>query len=203
MEISKFIQKIMISGAVLHLLFVGVMSQGDVQLEGTVKDFKPFALVFPHYALSSCISNMNEVFGKYTECVLQNAHTGMQTCKKGDIFAYEAPGIRRNLYYMAGTGILCYILLFIMEFRVIRTLIYLTSEKSKLQMPPAKADDRPIDGDVTAEKDRVAEMTNEDLKTHDLVLKDLTKLYGRTVAVNQISVGVQGFVISINEKLAF
>lgn len=163
-----------------------------------VEDFEAFALVFPHYALSSCISNMNEVLGEYTECVQQNPHTGPQTCKKGDIFAYDKPGIRRNLYYMAGTAIVGYVLLFIMEFRVIRTLIYFVNRKFKLKLPPAGS----IDGDVTTEKDRVAEMTDDDLQTHDLVLKDLTKLYGETVAVNQISVGVQGFVILNNKNIS-
>lgn len=176
------------------------MSQDDLQLKGMVDDFKPYVLVFPHYALSGCIANMNEVFGKYIECVSQNAHTGRNTCKKGDIFAYDAPGIRMNLYYMAGTGIVCYILLFIMEFRVIRTLIYLTSGKFKSESPPnenaAGANDVPVADDVTAEKDRVAALTNDDMQTHDLVLKDLTKLYGKTAAVNGISVGIQGFVKS-------
>lgn len=188
------------------LIFVGVMSQDDLQLKGMVDDFKPYVLVFPHFALSSCISNMNEVFGKYTDCVLRNAHTGMDACKKGDIFAYHEPGIRRNLYYMAGTGIVCYILLFLVEFRIIRALIYSTSGKSELKSPPASEDDKPNDDkDVTAEKDRVKEMADEDLRTHDLVLRDLTKSYGRTVAVNQISVGIRGFVIHIfrDETLMF
>lgn len=171
------------------------MCQDDVNLKGMVADFEPFALIFPHYALSKCISNMNEVFGTYTECVLQNVNTGKKTCKKGDIFAYDAPGIRRNLYYMAATAIVCYVLLFIMEFRVIRTLIYCTRGKSKSKLPPKNADDVPIDDDVQGEKDRVAELTDEDLQAQDLVLKDLTKLYGRTMAVNEISLGIHRFVI--------
>lgn len=178
------------------LLFIGAMSQDDLLLKGMVDDFKPFILVFPHYALSSAISNMNEVFGKYTECVLQNAHVGKQACRKGDIFAYDEPGILRNLYYMAATGIVCYILLFIIEFRIIRDLIYFTSRKSKLKLPSTNADDGAIDDDVTAENQRVAEMKADDLQMHDLVLKDLTKLYGKFSAVNQISVGIKGFVFS-------
>lgn len=176
------------------LLFVGVMDQDDLSLKGMVDDFKPYVLVFPHYALSSCIWNMNEVFGKYTECVLQNAYS-KGTCVKGDIFAYDEPGIRRNLYYMAGAGIVCYVLLFFMEFRIIRCLIYWISRKSKLKLPPRNAENGPIDDDVTAEKDRVAGMTTDDLQTHDLVLKDLTKLHGQVVAVNQVSVGIKGCVL--------
>lgn len=47
-----------------------------------------------------------------------------------------------------------------------------------------------MDEDVRAESDRVILMSDNELKHGNLVLKNLTKYYGRKIAVNQLNLGV-------------
>lgn len=47
-----------------------------------------------------------------------------------------------------------------------------------------------IDDDVQDEQKRISEMTTQQIATHNLVLKNMTKKYNNVLAVNQISVVV-------------
>lgn len=49
-----------------------------------------------------------------------------------------------------------------------------------------------MDDDVKEEKRRVDAMTPNDLKENNLVLKNLSKVYRRFLAVNQLSLAIQG-----------
>lgn len=168
--------------------------QNELQIS-TADDLEKYISYIPHYALSKCLLIMDKLFGEHTLCLLKNAHTGQQKCKKGEIFAWGESGILDTLIQMATTGIVCYVLLFLMESRIVRDLIY-CKRNSKEKPPPANAeDDGAIDDDVNKEKERVAEMTSDDFNMHDLVLKDLTKFHGDFLAINQISIGIKGFVL--------
>ena len=48
-----------------------------------------------------------------------------------------------------------------------------------------------IDCDVINEKNKVESMTPQDLKTNNLIIKNLTKFYGDFLAVKGISVAVK------------
>lgn len=143
---------------------------------------------------------MDKLFGEYALCILRNRYVGEQECRKNEVFAWGETGILDSLVQMAKTGMVCYVLLAIMESRIISDVIYLARKYIKFKLPPAKANDGDVDNDVMAETDRVAQMTASDFKTHDLVLKDLTKLHGKHPAINHLSIGIGGFVFQWNRK---
>lgn len=53
------------------------------------------------------------------------------------------------------------------------------------------------DDDVAAEKLRVDSMTENELKSETLTMQDVSKFYGRFLAVNQISFGVKRWVFCV------
>lgn len=57
--------------------------------------------------------------------------------------------------------------------------------------------DEPIDFDVVQEKNRVKEMSVPDINDHNLVLTELSKSYGKFVAVHDMSIAVEPFVLHI------
>lgn len=117
-------------------------------------------------------------------------------CSETGTYAYEEPGIGRNLIYMFVTGIVCFIILLIFEYRVFEGIAYAIA--GMWQGKPKKAQEDDYDDDVFAEKERVQEMTKDDLQANNLVLKDLSKYYGNFLAVNQLSIAVQRCVLKQN-----
>lgn len=85
---------------------------------------------------------------------------------------------------MTATGIVFFMILFIIEFRVFSLIFYSISNASL-------SGSIRIDDDVKEEETRVAAMTIEDLQENNLVLQKITKSYGKLLAVNQVSVAVQ------------
>lgn len=93
---------------------------------------------------------------------------------------------------MGTTGILFFVLLLIIEYRVFAGLIYYI--RSFLQRKlPSMSQNGEIDDDVNEEKRRVKGMTLNDLETNNLVLQSLSKFYGKFLAVNQISIGIKRY----------
>lgn len=105
-------------------------------------------------------------------------------------YAFEEPGIGRNLLYMVGTGLLCFFILLIIEYRVFEGVLYYLRSFFERKLPPASVEGE-IDNDVDDEKNRVKQMTFADLHENNLVLQSLSKFYGKFLAVNQISIGIK------------
>lgn len=62
-----------------------------------------------------------------------------------------------------------------------------------------------MDDDVRAEKEKVDKISNAELKNGNLVLRKLTKTYKKTLAVNQLDLGVDnaecfGLLVSFQKK---
>lgn len=114
--------------------------------------------------------------------IIQSLETGT--------YAFEEPGIGRNLIYMVATGIVSFLVLLIIEYRVFEGVTYYLHSFFERKLPLMTVEGE-IDTDVDAEKKRVKQMTMADLETNNLVLQSLTKFYGSFLAVNQISIGIQ------------
>lgn len=52
-------------------------------------------------------------------------------------------------------------------------------------------DEYKIDSDVKLEKAIISNMTKDQMKQYSLVVKDMSKFYGKYLAVNQLSVSVK------------
>ncbi|CAL8072882.1 unnamed protein product [Orchesella dallaii] len=107
---------------------------------------------------------------------------------------WKAPGIGRNLLFLFLVGVLCFSLLFIIESKLIEKILY--RNEAKKYKGGKKEDERdPMaleDSDVVAEKSRIRETNLSQLYTTDnMVLRDLTKYYGKFLAVDNLCLGVQ------------
>lgn len=107
-----------------------------------------------------------------------------------DYFAWDEPGITRDIVYMFGVGTTFFIILLMIEYRIVAAIIYFLRTCCQRKQPIDLNDTGRIDSDVQDEKTKVAEMTKTDIECHNLVLKDMSKLYGEFLAVNQMSVKV-------------
>lgn len=104
-----------------------------------------------------------------------------------DPFAWKEPGIGRTLTYFAVTGFTYFATLLIVEYRLFNGIIYYIRGLFNGKLPH----DYEIDTDVQIEKDRVVAMTKDDIKSNNLVLNQVSKFYGKFLAVNQISIGIE------------
>lgn len=107
-------------------------------------------------------------------------------------YAFEEPGIGRNLIYMGVTGVVFFLILLIIEYRVFEGLTYYIRSFFERKLPPMTVNGE-LDNDVDDEKKRVKQMTMADLRANNLVLQSLSKFYGKFLAVNQISIGIRRY----------
>lgn len=91
---------------------------------------------------------------------------------------------------MITTGSVFFVLLLIIEYRVFAGLNYFVCSFFARELPSPSVNNV-ADSDVIAEKQKVNAMTYLDLVTNNLVLQNLSKFYGKFLAVNQISIGIK------------
>lgn len=93
---------------------------------------------------------------------------------------------------MVATGCIFFSILLIIEYRVFEGISYYIGSffERQLPVPLAHGD---IDTDVENEKERVKQMKIADLRANNLVLQSLSKYYGKFLAVNQLSIGIQRY----------
>ncbi|XP_067683603.1 phospholipid-transporting ATPase ABCA3-like [Haliotis asinina] len=168
-----------------------------------------FSIVFPHYCLGKCFSEMyvNKVvadtciklkydilcpMGVPMPCCKGNC--GGDTCLKfySNYLEWDTPGIGRFLIFMLLQGCVFIALTLCIEYQIPQRIWYFLRPKE------VNADDivhmenvEDEDNDVAAEKQRVASSSPTKSEADDaLVLKNLYKRYGNFVAVDHISVGI-------------
>lgn len=95
---------------------------------------------------------------------------------------------------MSLTGIGFFIILLITEYSLISSSIYSIKNLFKSTISRNESDE-PIDFDVVQEKNRVKAMSETDIKNHNLVLMEMSKLYGKFVAVYDMSIAVEQLVL--------
>ncbi|XP_055683327.1 phospholipid-transporting ATPase ABCA3 isoform X3 [Lutzomyia longipalpis] len=155
-------------------------------------------LLFPHFALSNGLSNLNTLNTfiplcntlcnwPSEECCMPQLPD--QCCVQG-YFDFTDPGIGRDLVYMAVVGVIMFGILLIKETRVLEGVFYRGKKAIEAPIPETEEESGLLDSDVQAEKNRIREMTLADIENHNLILKDMTKYYGKFLAVNQLCVGV-------------
>ncbi|XP_053687488.1 phospholipid-transporting ATPase ABCA3-like [Sabethes cyaneus] len=153
-------------------------------------------MIFPLFALSESLSNINVLTTTRTVCneqcqtmpfcTEQLMCTLFPTCCDTEIFTWDPKGINRQLMYMGGIGMLGFIVLFAIEYRLIKRIF---GRRLFAQRPPVE--DTNMDDDVLSEKERVTTMSAEQISSKNLVMRNLSKYYKRLLAVNQLNVSVE------------
>ncbi|XP_065074347.1 phospholipid-transporting ATPase ABCA3-like [Ochlerotatus camptorhynchus] len=154
-------------------------------------------MIFPLFALSHALSNMNIASTTLRICEAQCSIIPGCTekiiceqfpnCCGVEIFSFEPNGINRNLLFMTGLGLVCFAILMIIEYRVLNKVF---DNLTSMKKTPALSSNN-MDADVLAEKERVSNMTMNEISATNLVLRDVTKYYKKFPAVNQLSVSVE------------
>ncbi|KAG5879181.1 hypothetical protein JTB14_037439 [Gonioctena quinquepunctata] len=102
-----------------------------------------------------------------------------------DYFKWEAPGILRNVLFSCITGLILFIILLVIEYRVCSGICQYSSKKRPVDVPNE-------DSDVRVEKQKIRNATEMDNKTsHVLALRDLTKYYKKQLVVNGLCLGLK------------
>lgn len=103
-------------------------------------------------------------------------------------FDWEEPGIGRDITYMILEGTLTFSVLLLLEYRLIAVVIYKIKRLPSADVKPIE--DSIIDSDVLEEIYRVKAMPKTEIESTSLVVQDMTKIYGKFLAVNQLSIAV-------------
>lgn len=109
----------------------------------------------------------------------------------------EETGIGYPLVYMFGTGIGNFLFILLIEYCHFHKCFSCPSP----QLPPSAMAYN--DNDVNEEKQNVGAMSLEDLKTYNVVLRNMSKFYGRFLAVNRISVRISRYILCQTVKTYF
>lgn len=109
----------------------------------------------------------------------------MQQCRQISYFSWDE-GVGRNITFMVIVGAVLFFILFVKELGLLRFILI----RCRAREPP-ELNMKDMDSDVLAEMQRIKLLTKEQIKSRNVVIKDMTKYFGNFLAVNQISVGIQ------------
>lgn len=191
------------------VIFTGIflLKYSEFNLKDVAETLEWFYMIFPHFALSHSLNNINLALTIQQICEAQCDAMPFCTdnllcsfdkrCCDTDIFSFQPNGISRNLLYMLAVGIVSFTILLLKELRYLNMNI--TCKNPCLKAPIASITESKEtvaineDSDVADEKQRIASFEQHDLIDHTLVLKAVSKYYGSFCAVKEISLVVQDF----------
>lgn len=105
-------------------------------------------------------------------------------CNSLNTYGWNENGIGIHLIYLASFGTFFFIVLFLLEAFIFNSESHRNSSQALTN----------VDTDVMKERNRVKNIRDHELKSHFLVVRNLTKYYGSKLAVNQISFAVAGWI---------
>lgn len=111
-----------------------------------------------------------------------------EQCCVLNYFAWQSPGIASDIVFLLSAGLIAFILLFVIEFKVLTNLI-LGSEYNEKNMPPELR--HTLDPDVWTEKMQVRALEKSQILKYGLVAKDLCKFYREHFAVKRLCLRVK------------
>ncbi|XP_037723613.1 ATP-binding cassette sub-family A member 3 isoform X1 [Drosophila subpulchrella] len=152
--------------------------------------------IFPHFSLAMSLNKVYTNTATRNACAKAGAIPPIllcelvpQCCNIKPFFAWEEPGVLPETIYMTVTGVVFFLIIIVLEFRLINELMF--KIRLMLSKPPPPPAEGHLDDDVANERERIIHMSSDELVTKNLVLDRVTKYYGQFLAVNQVSLCVQ------------
>ncbi|XP_017056192.1 phospholipid-transporting ATPase ABCA3 isoform X3 [Drosophila ficusphila] len=152
--------------------------------------------IFPHFSLAMGLNKVYTNTATRNACAKAGALPPIllcelvpQCCNIKPFFAWEEPGVLPETLYMTVTGIVFFLVIIVLEFRLINELMF--KIRQMMTKPPPPPPEGHLDDDVANERQRILHMSSDELVTKNLVLDRVTKYYGQFLAVNQVSLCVQ------------
>lgn len=106
-----------------------------------------------------------------------------------DFFSTEYPGMGKHLYRMVITGFVSWAIIFLIEFLSRKNLTWNACQRIE-NINNNELEDENLDCDVLEEQRLVKRLKDKELAQYNLVIKDLSKSYGKYTAVKEMSVAV-------------
>ncbi|KAL1392905.1 hypothetical protein pipiens_012130 [Culex pipiens pipiens] len=169
------------------VIFTGIflLKYSEFNLKDVAETLEWFYMVFPHFALSHSLNNINlaltiqQICDAQCEampfCTEKLLCTFDKRCCDTDLFSFQPNGISRNLVYMLACK------------KPWRNTPIAAESSSKETIVINE------DTNVTEEHQRIALLSEEELPNHTLVLKEVSKYYGSFLAVNNLSLAVEDY----------
>ncbi|XP_055624100.1 phospholipid-transporting ATPase ABCA3-like isoform X2 [Toxorhynchites rutilus septentrionalis] len=191
------------------VIFTGIflLKYSEFNLKDVAETMEWFYMIFPHFALSHSLNNINLALTIKQICDAQCEAMPFCTenllcsfdkrCCDTEIFSFRSNGISRNLVYMLAVGFVSFAALLCKELVVINCKINFRKPWNCVPIASTSGSKQTIvlenDSDVLDEKQRVHSFSDTELDNHTLVVKDVSKYYGSFLAVNQMSLAVEDY----------
>ncbi|XP_053689795.1 phospholipid-transporting ATPase ABCA3-like [Sabethes cyaneus] len=184
-----------------------LLKYSEFNLKDVAETLEWIYLIFPHFALSHSLNNINlaltiqQICKAHCEampfCSEELLCSFDKRCCDTDIYSFQSNGISRNLVYMLGVGVISFAFILIKEMRLLECRIKcrIPWESAAIESTAGSRETIPIneDSDVADERHRVAHFQDSDFDRHSLVLRDVSKNYGSFPAVSRISLAVEDY----------
>ncbi|XP_023309745.1 ATP-binding cassette sub-family A member 3-like [Anoplophora glabripennis] len=118
---------------------------------------------------------------------------GLKTPSQLDVdnsfFMWKSPGIGRNICYLCIVGLTFFLIIIMIESKLFLMLFYCI--KGNKRRPLQGVTFKKEDNDVAEERSKIKNASREELLSYTLILRDLTKVYKKLLAVNSLCLGVR------------
>ncbi|XP_065074349.1 phospholipid-transporting ATPase ABCA3-like [Ochlerotatus camptorhynchus] len=191
------------------VIFTGIflLKYSEFNLKDVAETLEWFYMIFPHFALSHSLNNINLALTIQQICEAQCDALPFCTdkllcnfdkrCCDTEIFSFQPNGISRNLVYMLAVGIVSFTILLLKELRYFDCNIKCQKPWGSAPISAVTESKETVaineDTDVNEEKQRIASMQGAVLTDHTLAMKDVSKYYGSFQAVNELTLTVDDF----------
>uniref|UniRef100_A0A7N4V510 ABC transporter domain-containing protein n=1 Tax=Sarcophilus harrisii TaxID=9305 RepID=A0A7N4V510_SARHA len=202
-SVTAFIRLVMFNffSGIVTLIVLHILNIKELQLEKLAKFLERLFFLLPSHNLGMTIKTFINNFDTKKYCT--SSDLTFFNCEilsikyEDDFYAWETPGIGKFLISQVASGFFFFKLLLFIEANILWRMKILLSHLFRARnwaQVHSKESDFSIDEEVEQERKKIEESFSELLQSTPLVIKQLTKVYGRRVrllAVNRISLTVQ------------
>ncbi|XP_076264015.1 ATP binding cassette subfamily A member 3 isoform X2 [Rhynchophorus ferrugineus] len=195
---------------VAAFLIVQVLATPGLDLEHIGNALHWVFLTVPHYSLATGIRDTYTLYyynkicnDIYEQCLIINSTITYDECIRAvhaesycsgldeHYYKWESPGIGRNVLFSFSVGLVLFIGLLVAEYEIFSRIIFMIRQKWFPKYPITNPEE---DSDVVAERAKITDTPEPDLfHSYTMVLKNLTKYYGKFLAVNGLHLGVKKY----------
>ncbi|GLH10672.1 Protein white [Gryllus bimaculatus] len=189
------------------LMVVSILQIPGIDQQNVANILQHILMIVPHYSMADAISSLS-TYSSYVDiciefkpacdipnfCCPDNCPSTGCVSVPANYFQFGTPGIGKHILYLLGMGCVFNIILLLVEFHCFDWLRPSSGGPARRQKKQGEeiSPEEEIDSDVLEEKEKICSSEIQELTNNfSLVLRDVTKYYGRFLAVDHICIGVK------------